>query len=227
MPKHILPIFLSCSMDSADRAIDTIAHIANRASATFTYYIHVLHTDLPNRFLQRAHQIAHKGCFIFFENIGPWLETARSLFPMPNCYEDPTHFYFYASDMFPEYRKAIYLSAEGTTVTDIEALYTTDIGDCLVGAFPAVRTAGADLAANHNHPSGSLLTALYDPSVLLLNCDELRRHHMSDRFLRATAQSHGKNLPSAIFLSQLCRDRVMCIRRNPNHAPQTSPAPAV
>ena len=195
MPKHISPIFLSCNKDSAERTIEAVTHIANRASEAFTYYVHILHTDLPNSLLQRACKMAHKGCFIFFENVGPWLESARSLFPMPNCYEDPSHFYFYVADMFPEYRKAIYLSTEGASAADIDALYATDLGDCL-----------------------------------LLNCDSLRHNHMSDRFLRATAQSQGKNLPGTVFLSQLCRDRVQCLEKThveTNHTFQTSPAPAV
>lgn len=230
MPKHIIPIFLSCNKDSAERTIEAVTHIANRASEAFTYYVHILHTDLPNSLLQRACKMAHKGCFIFFENVGPWLESARSLFPMPNCYEDPSHFYFYVADMFPEYRKAIYLSTEGASAADIDALYATDLGDCLVGAFPTARTAGVELTTDHKEPSSPLLAALYDPSVILLNCDSLRHNHMSDRFLRATAQSQGKNLPGTVFLSQLCRDRVQCLEKThveTNHTFQTSPAPAV
>ncbi len=209
--KQLIPIFFSVNDAYAPYLATAIYSIRENASKNYDYLIHVLTDDISEENRSKLKSLEAEGFGIEFF---PLSEKMRSL-PSVGLLEQhcfgafaslTIYFRLFIPELFPQYKKAIYLDADLVVPGDISRLWEEPLGNKLIGAVadygiqhiaPFMRYIDEYVGVDHRNYINS--------GVLLMNLDRLREVRLSGRFLSWMSKYHFKTVaPDQDYLNALC-----------------------
>lgn len=199
MFQSIIPVFFACDTDALAQTEHTVRTLIANASEQYRYHVHILYTELPRKSMLPFLRLETANCKIFFENVSSYLESIHAMLPLRDYYAQPSYFCLYISEMFPEYRKALYLDGNDSICEDVSKLYLTDIGDAYVGA-------NHECEADTTHKQEEAKDSRFQTGVLLINCAQFRKFWMLDRFLNCLNKLDLSSMQG--YLNVLCKNHV-------------------
>ena len=134
MAKTNIPIFYACDDDFVKYTIVSIRSLIDNASRAYDYTIYILHTGISVEMQKETQELAQPGFRIVFTDVSEKLKSITSYLPIRDYYSKTTYFRMFIAELFPEYRKAIYIDSDTVVQGDISELYSTELGDCWIGA---------------------------------------------------------------------------------------------
>ena len=99
------------------------------ASADTRYRIHILHSDLSDRSKELLGGFETDRFSVRFEDVTGCLSTLAERFPLRDYYSKTTYYRLFIPDLFPEYRKALYIDSDTIVRDDLSGLYATELTD--------------------------------------------------------------------------------------------------
>ena len=209
MSKIEIPIFFACDDNFVKFTIVSLHSLLQNASRDFNYRVYVLHTNISEATQQQVLALQEPGVTISFENVTPYLDSIASKLPIRDYYSKTTYFRLFIAEMFPHYNKAIYIDSDTVVQGDISRMYLTEIGDNYVGACHEQAMVQVDEYGTYVEKCvGVEREFFFNAGILLINCDQFRRHKILDRFMQLLREYNFVVTQDEDYLNLLCKDRV-------------------
>lgn len=209
MSKIEIPIFFACDDNFVKFTIVSLHSMLQNASREYNYRVYVLHTNICEASQEQVLALQEPGVTISFENVTPYLDSIASKLPIRDYYSKTTYFRLFIAEMFPNYRKAIYIDSDTVVQGDISQMFLTDIGDNYVGACHEQAMVQVDEYGTYVEKCvGVEREFFFNAGILLINCDQFRQHKILDRFMQLLREYNFVVTQDEDYLNLLCKDRV-------------------
>jgi len=224
MSKEI-PIFFSADDNYIPYLDVAIASLIENASKEHRYRIIVLNTGLRPENMELVMQNERPGFAIEFMDISRQLKTIMSYFKNVYHFSIVTYYRLFIASLFPQYDKIVYLDCDLVVLGDISRLYSTDLGDNILGAAPEafVRSTPefrdyAEIALGVN-PDGYV-----NAGVLLINLKAFRENRIEEKFVKLITEFDFDLLdPDQAYLNYLCLGKIHVLPNGWNKEPMSIP----
>ena len=203
--KPIIPIFFSTDNNYAPFLGVAIQSIVENASRDFDYRIYVLTTDLSFSNRMRIRASAKGLANVKFVNVSRELSRVKDKLHIRDYYTSATYYRFFIAGMFPQYKKALYLDCDIVVSGDISELYSTELGDRLVGAIPEEVMLNVGVFGKYVDTVLEMPCSEYfNAGVLVMNLDEFRRCNIENRFIKLLSERRFDVTQDQDYLNVLC-----------------------
>lgn len=204
-----VPIFFACDDNFVKYTIVSLYSIIKNASKDRKYNVHVLNGGLSDEMKIKLSELKNDNFEIFFNDVTEYLKTISDKLPIRDYYSKSTYYRMFIADMFPEYAKAIYIDSDTIVQGDISELFDTEIGDSYVGgcheqAMVQVNEYGTYV----ERVVGVSRYNFFNAGLLLINCDQFRKHSVSEKFGEYLHAYDFVVTQDEDYLNLICKDHV-------------------
>ena len=206
MNSNAIPIFYACDDNFVKHTIVSLTSMIENADPTRKYRVHVLHTNISERMMEKALRLANDRFEITFENVSGYLEKIQDKLPIRHYYTKTTYFRLFIADMFPEYDKAIYIDSDTVVTGDISKLYDTDIDGFYIGACVEQAMAQMDVYGTYAEKVvGIDRRVFFNAGMMLINCDTWRKAGLLDEFIKLLGIYNFVVTQDEDYLNVICK----------------------
>lgn len=215
-----IPIFFATDNNYAPFLAVSLKSIFENASKKYFYKIYVLTSNLHQDLRDRINKVMIENSSIDYVDITDKLERIKNKLHLRDYYSMETYFRFFIADMFPQYKKVIYLDCDIAVVGDISEFYNTHISNYLVAAvkdqvFEQYKCFG-DYA---NKVLGLRTRKVFNAGVLLMNTKLFRAYKVLDKFTKLLSFYKFRVTQDEDYLNVICKDKVKYLSQGWNKMP--------
>ena len=194
-----------------------IAHISDEN----TYVIKVLYTSINNENMEKLYKYKRKNVSIEFVELNKYVEKIKDALYTRDYYTKTTYFRLFLPDLYPQYKKAIYLDSDIVILEDIANLYNIDIGQNLVAGVPdgAVQTVPIFQEYVEKVVGLSDYNKYFNAGILLLNLEELRKFRFLEKFLYLLTTIKFTVAQDQDYLNRICKGKAKILENGWNAMP--------
>ncbi len=208
--KELIPIFFACDDNFVRFTIVSITSLKANASRNFHYNIHILYTEMSREMKDVALALADDDFSIFFDDVSHFLKAVNYRLHVRDYYSKTTYYRLFIPDLYPEYKKALYLDSDIAILGDISELYLHDLGEYYMAACQdklVIQTpvfcdyVEKVLGIDRNH--------YFNAGVILINCEIFRQVRFLDQFLKKLHEYVFSVAQDQDYLNVLCKDKIL------------------
>ena len=209
MKGKTVPIFFACDDNFVKYTIVSLFSIIKNASKDRDYKVHVLNGGISEEMKRKLFELGNENFEIVFDDVTEYLDSVSDKLPIRDYYSKSTYYRMFIADMFPEYSKAIYIDSDTIVQGDISALFDTDIKDCYVGACHEQAMVQVNEYGTYaEQVVGISRHNFFNAGVILINCDQFRKHSVSEKFSQYLKAYDFVVTQDEDYLNLICKDRV-------------------
>lgn len=209
MKTQTVPIFFACDDNFVKYTIVSLSSIIKNASKDRRYNVHVLNGGLSDEMKIKLSELKNDNFEIFFNDVTEYLESVSDKLPIRDYYSKSTYYRMFIADMFPEYSKAIYIDSDTIVQGDISKLFDTEIGDAYVGACHEQAMVQVNEYGTYvERVIGISRYNFFNAGLLLINCDQFRKHSVSEKFAEYLHVYNFVVTQDEDYLNLICKDHV-------------------
>ena len=205
MKKKVIPIIYALDEFYAPYAAASIASLVANSSRAYFYEIGVLHTDLSASTSQKLLSMSADNYRVSVYDVSRYIEKERGLLYTNFHFSVEMFYRILIPDVFPQYKKVVYLDTDTVVLGDISKLYETDIDGFLLGGV-------VDLM--HKRAREYVTSLGIDPGryinsgVLLINCEQFREQGIKAEFFAELSHRRSLRYPDQDIINLICRGRI-------------------
>lgn len=204
-----IPIFYACDDNFVKYTIVSLHSMMCNASKAYQYRVHVLHTNISAEMQAQLMAMKNDNFIIEFVNVTDYLNSIAHQLPLRDYYSKTTYYRLFIAEMFPQYRKAIYIDSDTVVQGDISRMYQTEIGNLYVGACHEQAMVQVDDYGTYvEKVVGVDRKLFFNAGVLLINCDQFRTQQVLKRFTELLSEYNFVVTQDEDYLNVICKDRV-------------------
>ena len=207
-----IPIFFASDDNYVPLLATAIKSLLSNASKNYTYKIYVLTTTISQEKREKIVAMATENSTIEFVSLTAELDKLRHLFKLRDYYSQETYYRFFIPNLFPKYKKIIYLDCDIIVKGDISELYNIDLGNNYVAAAPE------EVFILHpnwlNYPRGALGIEpedYFNAGVMLLNTERMLKDKIAEKFVALAEKYTFRIVQDEDYLNVLLRDHKMIL----------------
>jgi len=209
MDHKIIPIFYACDDNFVKYTIVSLHSMIQNASKDYKYRVCVLHTFISDDMKARLTELQNENFEIGFCDVTEKLESIADRLPIRDYYSKTTYYRLFIAELFPEYKKAIYIDSDTVVQGDISELYQTDIKDAYVGACHEQAMVQVDEYGTYvEKVIGISRHNFFNAGIMLINCEQFRTHHVLDKFIEDLHVYDFVVTQDEDYLNLICKDHV-------------------
>src|SRR5574344_23777 len=183
--KEIVPVFYACDDNFVKVTIVSITSLKANASRKYHYDIHVLYTEMSPDMRARTLALADDDFSITFDDVSRFLKAVNYRLHVRDYYSKTTYYRLFIPDLYPEFKKAVYIDSDTIVLGDISELYNYELGDNYVGACNEQAMVQENVYGEYVEKCiGIDRNHFFNAGVLLINCEQFRDKRILDRFIR-------------------------------------------
>ena len=189
--RRTIPVFYVADDARMPYLSVSLISLLQNASAAYRYEAHILHTGLSEEYAAPVRALATPHCSVTFTDVSARIAALENRLQTNGCRAGELSYCMLLADLFPQYGKAVVLSAQTVADGDVSALYRTEMQNAPVAAVTDTRkeiTAGV-LVLNLRVLREENLYAQY---VRLLSARRFSEAQEKDCF---NALFHGRVIP--------------------------------
>ena len=207
--KISIPIFYACDDAFIKYTIVSLKSMIENASEDFLYDVHVLSTTATEEMKEKLLRLQNGNFTVTFDDVSGYLEKISESLPIRDYYSKTTYYRLFIAEMFPHLDKVIYIDSDTVVTGDISELYTTDIGDNLVGAcheqaMVQIDTYGAYVEKN----LGIDRNKYFNAGLLLINARLFRKAQVLKKFTELLGVYNFTVTQDEDYLNVICKDKI-------------------
>lgn len=203
-----IPVFFATDDNYAPYLGVALSSISKNLSPLCRAKIHVLTTSLSRLNRRRLRRCVGKNCSVSFTDVTPELEKLGTRLHLRDYYTAATYYRFFIADLFPEYDKALYLDCDIAVNGDISELYSTPLGDTLVGAIVEEVMQKVDIFGEYVERVLEMPREEYfNAGVLVMNLAEMRRINIKQEFAELLGKRRFAVTQDQDYLNVICYGR--------------------
>ncbi len=208
--KAEIPIFFACDEGFVKYTMVSMKSIMENADRSRKYHIYVLHMGITKAIQAKVLAMADEEFAIDFVDVTDKMRSIADKLPIRDYYSNTTYFRLFIPDMFPQYRKALYIDSDTIVVGNIAELYDHKLGKLYAGVCPDRVVAQTDILGDYVEKVLGVKRARYfNAGVMLMNCSQFRENHLLDEFLEMLHIYLFVVAQDQDYLNLICKNQVL------------------
>lgn len=208
--KAEIPIFFACDEGFVKYTMVSMKSIMENADRSRKYHIYILHMGITEATQAKVLAMADEEFAIDFVDVTDKMESIANKLPIRDYYSNTTYFRLFIPDMFPQYRKALYIDSDTIVVGNIAELYDHKLGKLYAGVCPDRVVAQTDILGDYvEKVLGVKRTKYFNAGVMLMNCSQFRENHLLDEFLEMLHIYLFVVAQDQDYLNLICKNQVL------------------
>lgn len=204
------PIFFACDEDFVKYTMVSMKSIMENADRSRKYHIYILHMGITEATQAKVLAMADEEFAIDFVDVTDKMKSIADKLPIRDYYSNTTYFRLFIPDMFPQYRKALYIDSDTIVVGNIAELYDHKLGKLYAGVCPDRVVAQTDILGDYvEKVLGVKRTRYFNAGVMLMNCSQFRENHLLDEFLEMLHVYLFVVAQDQDYLNLICKNQVL------------------
>lgn len=204
-----IPIFYACDDNFIKYTIVSIKSLIDNANQARCYIIYILNADISDAMKSETLKLENNFVKIEFIDVKEQLDTIGKNLPLRDYYSKTTYFRMFIADMFPEYKKAIYIDSDTVVVSDISKLYDVELGNNYVGACHEQAMVQTEVYGNYVERVMEISRNEYfNAGVLLINCEAFRSANVVQQFIYLLGVYNFVVTQDEDYLNVICQGKV-------------------
>ncbi|MBR1640650.1 MAG: glycosyltransferase family 8 protein [Treponema sp.] len=186
-----------------------IASLLDNASKENFYRIFVLITQLKDDNIERIKKLETDNSSIEFISLAKELDKIQGMFHLRDYYSKETYYRIFIPNLFPQYKKVLYLDCDITVLGDISELYGTHIHGFYVGAVQEEVMQTFEVFGNYVEKADGIdRNDYFNAGILLINCRRWRKKHIAENFVDLLNRYKFRVVQDEDYLNVLCKGHV-------------------
>ncbi len=208
--KAEIPIFFACDEGFVKYTMVSMKSIMENADRIRKYHIYILHMGITEATQAKVLAMADEEFAIDFVDVTDKMKSIADKLPIRDYYSNTTYFRLFIPDMFPQYRKALYIDSDTIVVGNIAELYDHKLGKLYAGVCPDRVVAQTDILGDYvEKVLGVKRTRYFNAGVMLMNCSQFRENHLLDEFLEMLHVYLFVVAQDQDYLNLICKNQVL------------------
>ena len=208
--KAEIPIFFACNEGFVKYTMVSMKSIMENADRSRKYHIYILHMGITEATQAKVLAMADEEFTIDFVDVTDKMKSIADKLPIRDYYSNTTYFRLFIPDMFPQYRKALYIDSDTIVVGNIAELYDHKLGKLYAGVCPDRVVAQTDILGDYvEKVLGVKRTRYFNAGVMLMNCSQFRENHLLDEFLEMLHVYLFVVAQDQDYLNLICKNQVL------------------
>lgn len=208
--KAEIPIFFACDEEFVKYTMVSMKSIMENADRSRKYHIYILHMGITEATQAKVLAMADEEFAIDFVDVTDKMKSIADKLPIRDYYSNTTYFRLFIPDMFPQYRKALYIDSDTIVVGNIAELYDHKLGKLYAGVCPDRVVAQTDILGDYvEKVLGVKRTRYFNAGVMLMNCSQFRENHLLDEFLEMLHVYLFVVAQDQDYLNLICKNQVL------------------
>ena len=208
--KAEIPIFFACDEGFVKYTMVSMKSIMENADRSRKYHIYILHMGITEATQAKVLAMADEEFAIDFVDVTDKMRSIADKLPIRDYYSNTTYFRLFIPDMFPQYRKVLYIDSDTIVVGNIAELYDHKLGKLYAGVCPDRVVAQTDILGDYVEKVLGVKRARYfNAGVMLMNCSQFRENHLLDEFLEMLHIYLFVVAQDQDYLNLICKNQVL------------------
>ena len=211
-----IPIFFAVDNGYIPFLAVTLQSLVDNSSPENNYVIKVLSLNVTEESKEKIYKYERKNVDIEFVDLETYAERLSEKLYVRDYYSKLTYFRIFIPELFPQYKKALYLDCDIVILDDIANLYNIDIGDNLIGGTSdqAVMSVKAFQEYVEKVIGVNDYKEYFNAGVLIMNLEELRKIDLLNKFIYLLDTVKYTVAQDQDYLNRICKGRVTIISGN-------------
>lgn len=212
----VIPIFYAVDDKYSPFLSVTMKSLIENCDPSRKYHIHVIYETMSDENRERIMKLETDYAKIEFSEMTDKLEVIEDAIGnrlRAEIFTLTIYFRLFIPEMFPQYKKAIYIDSDTVVPGDIAQLYDIELGDNFFAACPDRSTTHNETLARYFEEYVGISRDRYiNSGVLLLDLEKLRERRLADKFLELyNTYEFPLAAPDQDYLNFLCKDRILIL----------------
>ena len=206
---NTVPVFYACDDNFVKYTIVSLYSMIQNSSPDENYSVHILHTGISEEMMTKTKELETENFKISFDDVTGYLQSISEKLPIRDYYSKTTYYRFFIAEMFPQYKKAIYIDSDTVVQGDISRLFFTDIGDAYLGACHEQAMVQVDTYGTYAEKVvGVSRHNFFNAGMMLINCNAFRKYKVLDKFVEHLKEYNFVVTQDEDYLNLICKDHV-------------------
>lgn len=207
--KEIVPIFFATDDRYAPYLGVALRSLVDNITEDYFYKIYVLVVSLSEEHRENLKAMETDNLTVEFINVEEQLDSLGGKLHLRDYYTKATYYRFFIPDLFPQYKRGVYLDCDIVVLTDIAKLYLTEMGSAIVAAAPEEVMLQVDVFGTYVEkvlgiPRGEYFSA----GVMVMNLDAMRHMMIETAFVGLLNRYTFRVTQDQDYLNVLCYGKV-------------------
>lgn len=212
MKKQEIPICFATDDNYVPFLAIAIASLLDHSSSENFYRIFVLITQLKQENIDKIQKLATENSSIEFISLAKELDKIQGMFHLRDYYSKETYYRIFIPNLFPYYKKVLYLDCDITVLGDVAELYNHHIHGFYVGAAVEEVMQTYEVFGNYVEKADGIKRENYfNAGILLINCRRWRKKLIAERFVDLLNRYKFRVVQDEDYLNVLCKGHVRWI----------------
>lgn len=186
-----------------------VASLLDNANKDNFYRIFVLITQLKQENIDKISKLQTPNSSIEFISLAKELDKIKDMFHLRDYYSKETYYRIFIPNLFPQYKKVLYLDCDITVTGDISELYGTHIHGFYVGAAQEEVMQTFDVFGNYVEKAlGIKRDNYFNAGILLINCRRWRNKLIAEKFVDLLNRYKFRVVQDEDYLNVLCKGHI-------------------
>ncbi len=209
MGREIIPVFFAVDDRYAPYLGVALRSLIDNASPAYFYKVYILIDRLSDLHKARLKAMENENTTVDFVVVSEKLDELGGKLHLRDYYTKATYYRFFIPDLFPEYRRGLYLDCDIALLADISELYNTKMGNSLLAAAPEEVMLQVDLFGTYvEKVLGVPRREYFSAGVLVMDLEGLRRVMIETAFVELLGRRTFRVTQDQDYLNVLCYGRV-------------------
>jgi len=221
--KKLIPIIYACDDNYLPLMATSIYSLIENASNDYDYKIYILYAEgeISKENKNKVLLLQKDGFEIKFVNVDKELEKISKKLKTRDYYTNTTYYRLFASKLFPNYNKVIYIDSDTVVVGDISKLYNIDIGEnilagCMdesVEVTPVFREYVEKVIGVDSYDK------YFNAGMIVINLKEFEKQKIYEKFIKLNDDYYFAVAQDQDLLNVLCKDKIFYLDLGWNKMP--------
>ncbi len=219
--KNIIPVFFAVDDGYIPFLGIALKSLIDNASDENKYQIKILYTNVSSENIRRIKKYEKENINIEFVDLNKQLEDIKEKLYTRNYFSNTTYYRLFIPELYPEYKKAIYIDSDTICLTDIANLYNIDMENNLIAGVPDGAIQAIDVFKDYVERvvGVSDYNNYFNAGIIVMNLEELRKYKFQDKFIYMLGKVRFEVAQDQDYMNRLCKGRVKLLDFSWNRMP--------
>ena len=219
--KNIIPVFFAVDDGYIPFLGIALKSLIDNASDENKYQIKILYTNVSSENIKRIKKYEKENINIEFVDLNKQLEDIKEKLYTRNYFSNTTYYRLFIPELYPEYKKAIYIDSDTICLTDIANLYNIDMENNLIAGVPDGAIQAIDVFKDYVERvvGVSDYNNYFNAGIIVMNLEELRKYKFQDKFIYMLGKVRFEVAQDQYYMNRLCKGRVKLLDFSWNRMP--------
>lgn len=210
-------IFYACDENYIKFLVVSLTSLKANADKKRNYKIYVLCSKVSEKMEGKVFALQDERFKIEFVNVEGEIKRTGKELPLRDYFSKTTYYRLLIADLFPNYKKALYIDSDTIILGDASKLYDTELDNCYVGAcHEQVMIQNQIFGEYVEKVVGVNRNEYFNAGVLLINCELFREEKLFNEFTRLLSLYDFSVTQDEDYLNAMCKDRVRWLAQDWN-----------